>query len=97
MINLQFFPSRRIALYMMRLFLVRSFAVLAALVIVLQMLEDVQAEHSIHGTFELPEVRAILDIETGHLHAGTMPERHAQLLHVFRIEIGRDIALAAAA
>src|SRR4051794_25344503 len=39
MINLQFFPSRRIAFYMARLFLVRSFAVLAALVVVLQMLD----------------------------------------------------------
>ena len=32
MINLQFFPSRRIALYMARLFLTRSLAVLVALV-----------------------------------------------------------------
>jgi lipopolysaccharide export system permease protein len=39
MINLQFFPSRRIAFYMARLFLVRSLAVLAALVIVLQTLD----------------------------------------------------------
>jgi lipopolysaccharide export system permease protein len=39
MINLQFFPSRRIALYMMRLFLVRSGAVLVALVAVLMMLD----------------------------------------------------------
>jgi lipopolysaccharide export system permease protein len=39
MINLQFFPSKRIALYMARLFLVRSFAVLAALIVVLQMLD----------------------------------------------------------
>jgi lipopolysaccharide export system permease protein len=39
MMNLQFFPSKRIALYMARLFLVRSFAVLAALVVILQMLD----------------------------------------------------------
>ncbi|MEA3003021.1 MAG: lipopolysaccharide export system permease protein [Sphingomonadales bacterium] len=39
MMNLQFFPSRRIAFYMGRLFLVRTFAVLAALVVVLQMLD----------------------------------------------------------
>jgi lipopolysaccharide export system permease protein len=39
MMNLQFFPSKRIAFYMARLFLVRSFAVLAALVVVLQMLD----------------------------------------------------------
>jgi lipopolysaccharide export system permease protein len=39
MINLQFFPSKRIAFYMGRLFLVRSFAVLAALVVILQMLD----------------------------------------------------------
>ena len=36
---LQFFPSRRMALYMGRLFLVRSFAVLAMLVLVLQTLD----------------------------------------------------------
>jgi lipopolysaccharide export system permease protein len=39
MINLQFFPSRRIALYMARMFVVRSLVVLAALVIVLQTLD----------------------------------------------------------
>ncbi len=33
MINLHFFPSRRIALYMARLFVARSLAVLAALVV----------------------------------------------------------------
>ena len=39
MINVQFFPSRRIAFYMARLFLVRSFAVLAALVLILMTLD----------------------------------------------------------
>lgn len=39
MINLQFFPSKRIALYMARLFLTRTFAVLAALILVLQILD----------------------------------------------------------
>ena len=39
MINLQFFPSRRIAIYMVRLFLTRSFAVLVALVAILMMLD----------------------------------------------------------
>jgi lipopolysaccharide export system permease protein len=39
MINVQFFPSRRIAFYMARLFVLRSLAVLAALVIVLQTLD----------------------------------------------------------
>ena len=39
MINLKFFPSRRIALYMVRLFLTRSFAVLVALVLVLMTLD----------------------------------------------------------
>ena len=39
MINVQFFPSKRIALYMARLFLVRSFAVLAALVLILMTLD----------------------------------------------------------
>jgi lipopolysaccharide export system permease protein len=38
-INLQFFPSKRIAFYMVRLFLVRSFAVLIALVGVLMILD----------------------------------------------------------
>ena len=37
--NLSFFPSRRIALYMARLFVLRSLAVLAALVIILQTLD----------------------------------------------------------
>lgn len=39
MINLRFFPSRRIALYMARVFLVRSFAVLAGLVVILMTLD----------------------------------------------------------
>jgi len=39
MINLQFFPSRRIALYMAKMFVLRSLAVLAALVLVLQTLD----------------------------------------------------------
>lgn len=39
MINVQFFPSRRIAFYMARTFLLRSLAVLAALVIILQTLD----------------------------------------------------------
>jgi len=39
MINLQFFPSKRIAFYMARLFLTRSFAVLVALVGILMMLD----------------------------------------------------------
>src|SRR3546814_19642520 len=37
--QLQFFPSKTMALYMARMFLVRSFAVLALLVIVLQTLD----------------------------------------------------------
>jgi len=39
MINLKFFPSREIALYMVRLFLSRSFAVLIALVLILMTLD----------------------------------------------------------
>ncbi len=39
MINLGFFPSRRLAFYMVRLFLTRSFAVLFALVLVLMTLD----------------------------------------------------------
>ena len=39
MINLQFIPSRQIALYMVRLFLTRSLAVLVALVLVLMTLD----------------------------------------------------------
>jgi lipopolysaccharide export system permease protein len=38
-INLQFFPSRQLALYTVRLFLTRSFAVLVGLVLVLMMLD----------------------------------------------------------
>lgn len=39
MINLQFFPSRRIATYMAKLFVLRSLAVLAALVVILMTLD----------------------------------------------------------
>jgi lipopolysaccharide export system permease protein len=39
MINLRFFPSRRIALYMARTFFLRSLAVLAALVVILMTLD----------------------------------------------------------
>ena len=39
MINLSFFPSRRMALYMVRLFLTRSLAVLVALVLILMTLD----------------------------------------------------------
>src|SRR5690349_22491177 len=39
MINLKFFPSRRLALYMVRLFVSRSLAVLIALVLVLMTLD----------------------------------------------------------
>ena len=39
MINVQFFPSKRIALYMAKTFVLRSLAVLAALVIILQTLD----------------------------------------------------------
>ena len=39
MINLNFFPSRRIALYMARLFVIRSLAVLAGLVVILMTLD----------------------------------------------------------
>ena len=39
MINLSFFPSRRLALYMVRLFLTRSLAVLIVLVLVLETLD----------------------------------------------------------
>src|SRR5690348_10050824 len=39
MINIKFFPSRRLALYMVRLFLTRSLAVLVALVLVLMTLD----------------------------------------------------------
>lgn len=39
MMNVHFFPSKRIALYMAKLFILRSLAVLAALVIVLQTLD----------------------------------------------------------
>ena len=39
MINVRFFPSRRLALYMVRLFLTRSLAVLVALVLILMTLD----------------------------------------------------------
>ena len=46
MINLQFFPSRRIALYMAKLFVSRSVAVLFALVWILMMLEQWMRKHA---------------------------------------------------
>jgi lipopolysaccharide export system permease protein len=58
MINLHFFPSKRIALYMVRLFVTRSFAVLLALVGILMMLDllgksgDILAFHG-NGDAEL--------------------------------------------
>jgi lipopolysaccharide export system permease protein len=39
MMNLQFFPSRQVAFYMARMFVVRTLAVLAALVLILQTLD----------------------------------------------------------
>ena len=39
MINLRFFPSRRLAIYMVRLFLTRSLAVLLSLVLILMTLD----------------------------------------------------------
>src|SRR3546814_18108980 len=39
MINIQFFPSRRIAFYMAKTFVLRSVAVLVALVLILQTLD----------------------------------------------------------
>ena len=39
MLNFHFFPSKRVAWYLARLFLVRSLAVLAALVLILQTLD----------------------------------------------------------
>jgi len=39
MINPRFFPSRRLALYMVRLFVTRSLAVLIALVLILMTLD----------------------------------------------------------
>ena len=39
MINFGFFPSRRLALYMVRLFVTRSLAVLVALVLILMTLD----------------------------------------------------------
>jgi lipopolysaccharide export system permease protein len=39
MLNIEFFPSRRLALYVVRLFLTRSLAVLVALVLILMTLD----------------------------------------------------------
>ena len=39
MINLKFFPSRRVAFYSVKLFLTRSLAVLVALVLILMTLD----------------------------------------------------------
>ena len=49
MINLEFFPSRQLALYSVRLYLTRSFAVLVGLVLVLMAL-DLQGVASSAGS-----------------------------------------------
>ena len=75
MINLQFFPSRRIALYMARLFVTRSLAVMAALVVILQMLDLLGESGRIlawHGNGE-PELWRYVSLRAPQLIAFTLP------------------------
>ena len=55
MINLQFFPSRQIAFYTVRLFLTRSLAVLVALVLVLMTLDADPRYEVAQGTARTPQ------------------------------------------
>jgi lipopolysaccharide export system permease protein len=88
MINLQFFPSRRIALYMARLFVTRCFAVLAVLVVILQMLDLLGESGKIlafHGNGD-PELWRYVSLRVPQLVARFLP---------FAVLLGTLITLAA--
>jgi lipopolysaccharide export system permease protein len=87
MINLQFFPSKRIALYMAKLFVLRSLAVLAALVIVLQTL-DLLGESG-----KILRVAGNGDAELWHYVSLRMPQLIARFLP-FSVLLGTLITLA---
>ncbi|HEX8443694.1 MAG TPA: LPS export ABC transporter permease LptG [Allosphingosinicella sp.] len=85
--NLRFFPSRRIALYMAKLFVLRSLAVLAALVIVLQTL-DLLGESG-----KILRVAGNGDAELWHYVSLRIPQLIARFLP-FSVLLGTLITLA---
>jgi lipopolysaccharide export system permease protein len=85
--NLRFFPSRRIALYMAKLFVLRSLAVLAALVVVLQTL-DLLGESG-----KILRVAGNGDAELWHYVSLRMPQLVARFLP-FSVLLGTLITLA---
>jgi lipopolysaccharide export system permease protein len=87
MMNLRFFPSRRIALYMAKLFVLRSLAVLAALVIVLQTL-DLLGESG-----KILRVAGNGDAELWHYVSLRIPQLIARFLP-FSVLLGTLITLA---
>jgi len=88
MINLQFFPSRRIAFYMARLFLVRTLVVLAALVLILLTL-DLLGESG-----KILRVPGNGDAQLWHYAALRLPQLIARFLP-FAVLLGTLITLAA--
>jgi lipopolysaccharide export system permease protein len=87
MMNLQFFPSKRIALYMAKLFVLRSLAVLAALVVVLQTL-DLLGESG-----KILRVAGNGDAELWHYVSLRVPQLIARFLP-FSVLLGTLITLA---
>jgi lipopolysaccharide export system permease protein len=87
MMNLQFFPSKRIALYMAKLFVLRSLAVLAALVVVLQTL-DLLGESG-----KILRVAGNGDAELWHYVSLRIPQLIARFLP-FSVLLGTLITLA---
>ncbi|MGZ8997892.1 MAG: LptF/LptG family permease, partial [Allosphingosinicella sp.] len=88
MINLQFFPSRRIAFYMARLFLVRTLVVLAALVLILLTL-DLLGESG-----KILRVEGNGDAQLWHYASLRLPQLIARFLP-FSVLLGTLITLAA--
>jgi lipopolysaccharide export system permease protein len=87
MMNLSFFPSKRIALYMAKLFVLRSLAVLAALVIVLMAL-DLLGESG-----KILRVEGNGDAQLWHYVSLRIPQLIARFLP-FSVLLGTLIALA---
>ena len=75
MIALQLFPSRTVSLYMARMFLVRTFAVLAALVFVLQFLDLLSETGNIvaHPGNGTPEIMHYLSLRLPEIVARFLP------------------------
>ncbi|MBW8911732.1 MAG: LptF/LptG family permease, partial [Sphingomonas sp.] len=75
MISMQFFPSRTVTIYMAKSFLMRTFAVLAALVIVLQFLDALSESGRIlaHAGNGQTEVWHYISLRTPEIIARFLP------------------------